>query len=317
MISRLSPTDYRLLKVFKEVVRMKGFSAAEEVLGLNQPTISSHMKHLEERFGFVLCRRNRGEFALTAAGREVYDALLELETGVDGFVAKVAGIQGALSGRLRVAVPSTLAHTLHLGGIPDAIASLARSDHELQVEVFQGHLEEIELGLLDGRYDIAISGMNLASSRITAIELFSLSMSLYCGKSHPMFAREDSTISLADVFAMPHVLFWGLPENGQDQSQNALRTGSSEVSLYHILAGTHVGYLSDVVAAPFRERGELRALADRLFHRDLPGGILVQTKLLDDERVRLFVDAMTASMGAAQDRRPALKSQDGWVRHAN
>ena len=51
MLSNLSESDIRLLKVFAKVVDAGGFSAAQIDLNISQSTISTHMTALEQGLG--------------------------------------------------------------------------------------------------------------------------------------------------------------------------------------------------------------------------------------------------------------------------
>jgi hypothetical protein len=55
--------DLHLLRLFVTVVEAGGFSAAQGVLGLSQPSISQQMAKLETRLGYRLCSRGKGGFA--------------------------------------------------------------------------------------------------------------------------------------------------------------------------------------------------------------------------------------------------------------
>jgi LysR family transcriptional regulator, transcriptional activator for bauABCD operon len=70
----LGDAELRLLRVFASVVQHGGFSAAQSSLGMTQATISTHMRHLEERLGLRLCSRGRSGFLLTDEGRLVFSA---------------------------------------------------------------------------------------------------------------------------------------------------------------------------------------------------------------------------------------------------
>ena len=65
MLGQLHDPDLHLLRLFVTVVEAGGFSAAQGVLGLSQPSISQQMGRLETRLGYRLCSRGKGGFRLT------------------------------------------------------------------------------------------------------------------------------------------------------------------------------------------------------------------------------------------------------------
>ncbi len=74
--------DFHQLKVFVEVARQRNFSRAAEKIFLSQPTVSAHVKALENEIGTPLFDRSRRELQLTDAGKILFQysrQLLDLE----------------------------------------------------------------------------------------------------------------------------------------------------------------------------------------------------------------------------------------------
>src|SRR6478609_903138 len=82
---QLLDIDLRLLRIFRGIVEAQGLSGAQVLLNLSQSRISASLAELESRLGTRLCRRGRSGFALTEAGRSVYEASHELFESVDRF----------------------------------------------------------------------------------------------------------------------------------------------------------------------------------------------------------------------------------------
>lgn len=74
--------DLHQLKIFVEVVRQKNFSRAAEKIFLSQPTVSAHIKALENEIGAPLLDRSRQELRVTDSGEILFkyaQQLLNLE----------------------------------------------------------------------------------------------------------------------------------------------------------------------------------------------------------------------------------------------
>lgn len=74
--------EFKQLRSFVAVVRYGSFTKAAEKLFISQPTISLHIRALEEDLGCRLILRTTKSVEVTAKGREVYDYavhILELE----------------------------------------------------------------------------------------------------------------------------------------------------------------------------------------------------------------------------------------------
>ena len=61
------------LKIFYTVATLKSFSKASESLFLTQPTISFHIKKIENEFEVQLFERKSNKIYLTEAGQILYD----------------------------------------------------------------------------------------------------------------------------------------------------------------------------------------------------------------------------------------------------
>src|SRR5437762_9818212 len=85
---QLLDVDLRLIRIFRVIAEAQGLAGAQLVLNLSQSRISTSLAELETRLGARLCRRGRSGFALTEAGRSVYDASHELFEAVDRFCNK-------------------------------------------------------------------------------------------------------------------------------------------------------------------------------------------------------------------------------------
>jgi len=59
------------LRVFRQAAACRTMTEAAEALGLSQPTVSFHLRKLEEALGVELLRRKSGRIVLTDAGEEL------------------------------------------------------------------------------------------------------------------------------------------------------------------------------------------------------------------------------------------------------
>lgn len=70
--------DFHQLKIFVEVARQKNFSRAAEIIFLSQPTVSAHIKALEDEIGAPLFDRSQRELQLTGSGKILFKYACEL-----------------------------------------------------------------------------------------------------------------------------------------------------------------------------------------------------------------------------------------------
>lgn len=69
---------YTALRSFHAVASHGGFSSAARALNISQPTLSSQVKSLEDRYDVELFSRIRREVRLTPAGKKLYQTTMQL-----------------------------------------------------------------------------------------------------------------------------------------------------------------------------------------------------------------------------------------------
>ena len=147
--------DLRLVEIFCRVYEEKSFSRAAESLGLTQPTISGHVKALEESLETTLLDRLGRTIAPTAAGRVLYEhgrriveRKLLAEEAMDRFLNR-------LEGRLHLGASTIPGEYL----LPEIIGRFRDSHPEIRISLSisdtrcvaeQVAAGEIELGFVGG-----------------------------------------------------------------------------------------------------------------------------------------------------------------------
>lgn len=191
----LGDAELRLLRVFASVVQHGGFSAAQSALGMTQATISTHMRHLEERIGLRLCTRGRGGFQLTEEGRLVYDATLELFGSLEKFQSRIGEAQGELSGNLSFGTVDAMISNRDLN-LPGALAAFHAEAPRVHLEIDVAAPQILHQGLLNGSYQIVLMpSVGSVMPNVRSQPVFSEVQKLYCADGHPLFDRPDADLT--------------------------------------------------------------------------------------------------------------------------
>lgn len=98
--------DFHQLKVFVEVARQKSFSRAAENVFLAQPTVSAHIKALENEVGALLFDRSQRELQLTDAGTMLLRYAKELLNIKEEALFALEEERRTISGHLEIASSS-------------------------------------------------------------------------------------------------------------------------------------------------------------------------------------------------------------------
>lgn len=152
--------DVKTLKTFLAIIDNRGFAAAGKAVGLSTSGVSLQIKALEDEFGIALFDRTTRpprltKEGLTFAGR-AREAVLSWERLTESMV------EDALKGVLQLgAIPTVVS-----GILPNALASIKRSQPNLRIKLVTGLSHELEELLKKGTLDAALTVQpeNVASS---------------------------------------------------------------------------------------------------------------------------------------------------------
>ncbi|SLN71677.1 HTH-type transcriptional regulator CynR [Falsiruegeria litorea R37] len=295
MVYRLSDTDIRLLHVFRAVVECRGFSNAQAVLNVGQPTISSHISQLEQRLGFRLCDRGRTGFRLTRKGESVYEQTLLLFKAHENFQNITLELKGKLSGFLKLGlIDSTV--TDSNSPIIRSLEMLNNKANEIAIRLSILTPNHLEKAVLDGDVDIAFGTFDQQLPNLRYKPVYTEHNTLYCSYNHPI-ARltKESEIrqAIADSRKVTRSYLEGedLFPLGSDHSVNHASVEFLEAAAIMLLAGGHIGFLPNHYAKMWEERGKLfPILRDEYTYtseffivtrKNLRGSVIVETFLED------------------------------------
>ncbi|MCK3779382.1 LysR family transcriptional regulator [Ensifer sesbaniae] len=268
----LGDTELRLLRVFASVVQYGGFSSAQTALGMTQATISTHMRHLEDRLGLRLCSRGRSGFLLTDEGRLVYEATLELFGSLEKFQSRVGEAQGELTGSLTFGTVDAMITNRDLD-LQGALAAFHRQAPRVHLEIDVAAPQLLQQGLLSGGYQIVLMpSVGSVTPHFRTQPVFSEVQKLYCAQGHPLFGVADAAITTelleAQSFAgrtyMLNETICGV------NFRWAAATPHMEGTLLLLLSGAYIGFLPDHYAEEWVRSGRLRLLVpERMAFEDM------------------------------------------------
>lgn len=98
--------DFHQLRIFIEVARQKSFSRAAEIIFLTQPTVSAHIKALENEVGTPLLDRNQRELQLTGAGKVLFQYAQQLLSIKEEALFAIQKEYRIIKGHLEIAASS-------------------------------------------------------------------------------------------------------------------------------------------------------------------------------------------------------------------
>lgn len=252
LLKAIGDVDIRLLRVFGVVAACNGIAASEFELNIGKSTISRHVSDLEDRLGLRLCNRGPSGFSLTAEGAQVLELTRQLLIRIDEFQSGVDAIQSTLTGTLRLGLydQSSANPNAHLD---EAIAKFDVFAPDVKLEIALDTMTALEANVYTGALDLAVMPVYHRSSMLEHCELYAESMSLYCGRGHPLFGAE--TKGLEATLTLAEYKYAGYSFNSPNMRatnrlglERAADVKDEEVLALLVQSGRYIGFLADQVA---------------------------------------------------------------------
>ena len=145
------------LKTFIAVVELKNFTKAGESLNLSQPSVSTHIKNLENTFGVTLINRSikQKNIFITESGYTLYKRAKEIVNLLDVASMEVKDNSNSIKGHLKVGASFTIGEYF----LPEFLSYFVKKYPDIDVEVFIENTTSIctrlnelilDIGLIEG-----------------------------------------------------------------------------------------------------------------------------------------------------------------------
>jgi len=185
---------------YTAVVRLGSFSRAAEELYIAQPTISLHIRQLEEELQTRLLIRTTKSLEVTEKGREVY-----------GYAASILQLRDRITERCMEGERRIIrlgASTIPSAYIlPEVLPAYVKRHPATYFMIDQGDSRSVTEKLAEGVTDIALIGMKPASADIAAEPFYEDQVVIITPVREPFLTmKETNTPSLRKLFEEPVIL---------------------------------------------------------------------------------------------------------------
>lgn len=265
---RRYPMDLWQLNILCKVVEKRSFSKAGQAANLSQPTVSSHVKDLEEHFGCRLIDRLSKQAVPTKAGELVYAYAKKLLALVDETENAVAEFLGAAKGRLTLG-GSTIPGVYIL---PKIVGGFAGWFPEVTVSIKIGDTRKIIADTLSGEVELGLVGAFPEDPAISSEKLLDDEMTLVVPANHKW--KKKDRITIPTLLKEPFIIrepgsgtlksfLIQLAKKGYtiDDVTVAAEMGSTAAVIAGIKSGVGVSILSSIAVAEDVAAGRLRTLS--------------------------------------------------------
>src|SRR5512135_806443 len=188
------------LIVFYEVVQLKSFSKAAEVLCLTQPGVSNHIAQLEVQAGRPLLKREKGKIELTPEGKAIFKYADRIARIAEELEKRIKSMREEVKPHLNVGTTPTYSKAI----MPELLGSFQKTFPQVMIKLDAGSSEEMERTLFSGHNDIVIVANPTLSKKLHAIPFLKEELVLITPKDHILSKKES--ISLREVKEYPLIL---------------------------------------------------------------------------------------------------------------
>jgi len=260
--------DLWQLHIFCRVVECKSFSKAAETVHLSQPTVSSHVKDLEDHFGCLLIDRLSKEAAPTQAGRLLYGYARRMLALRDEAETALAQHQGRMRGHLAIG-GSTIP-----GGylLPRVIGQFKVQYPQIRPALIIADTRRIIVSVVEGTIEVGVVGAESRDKNILQEHLIDDHLRLIVPADHPWGALKK--ILLDRLLSEPFIVrergsgtLISLQERLKQQGRSVeelnivAEMGSTEAVRQGVKDGIGVSILSTLAVRDDLESGALKALS--------------------------------------------------------
>lgn len=185
------------LRTFHAVAEHRGFTAAATALGIGQPTVTTQIKELEERYGVELLLRKGRRVELTKAGGalvEITRRLMSLREEAHELLTSHGEFR---SGDFRLAAVGPFHAT-------EIIAAFKRAYPAISISVLLGNSDQTLANLVDLKADVAILAHLVDDPRVHTVAYRNHDVVVFVNRDHPWFGRKN--VRLKELSGQPFVL---------------------------------------------------------------------------------------------------------------
>ncbi|MGP7817206.1 LysR family transcriptional regulator [Niallia sp. 01092] len=145
--------EIRAIRTFTTIIKLGNFQKAAEALNYSQPTITLHIKHLEEEIGEKLLDRGK-TLKMTEAGRLFYERANALLREYDRLDKTLEDLEGGNAGLIRIGVSEPTASL----EFPHILSNFLKEHPKVEVSIYVADANTLSTMLYRDEIDFAICG---------------------------------------------------------------------------------------------------------------------------------------------------------------
>lgn len=183
--------NFEELATFLTLCEVKNFTQTAEKLSMSQPTVSLHIKNLENEFQTKLFHRSSKKQSITPTGEILYERAKQIMQIYERTKQQIAAHHHTIQGELKIGASYTIGEYI----LPMILAQLKKQHSNLTLQIHIGNTKEIvnyvkllqvDIGLIEG----TTNDKELRVTPFMEDELF-----IVCSPTHRLARMKSVSIS--------------------------------------------------------------------------------------------------------------------------
>lgn len=192
--------DFKQLQSFVVVVKFKSFTKAARKLYISQPTISTHIRMLEEELNSRLIIRTTKSIEITPRGMELYECASNILRLRDNLVRSWSSEENKVIHLAASTIPSAYI-------LPEILPAYGELHPEVYFVIHQSDSQGVIDGLHNDSYDMGMIGMECEDDALTCIPFYQDHMVLVTPvNEHFLSLKRQKDISIHTLLQEPVIL---------------------------------------------------------------------------------------------------------------
>ena len=160
--------DFRWLKTFLIASKYENFRQTAEMLYISQPTVTFHIKQLEDELGMKLFERVGRNIHLTAEGEQFKIFAQQLVELYENSLSELQTFKQGYQHRLTIAISPLIADTI----LPSVLKKFLKAYPEVEINIRVTESTYIEELLLNNEVDLGISCLPSFNRKLHVSKLY-------------------------------------------------------------------------------------------------------------------------------------------------
>ena len=289
--------EFKQLESFAAVIKCNSFTKAAEKLYISQPTISTHIRALEEELNTRLILRTTKSIEVTPEGRKLFEYAENILQLRNRMLDECNGGKQKMLHLAASTIPSAYI-------LPQVLPAYGEQNPDNYFVIHQSDSKGVIEGIQDGLFDVGLVGMEAQRDNLTCVEFCQDEMVLITPVNEHFLELLDRKVSAVEILRQEQVILrekgsgsrksvenfmekWGISE---EQLNISARINDPEAIKNLVAGGYGVSIVSKRAAQNFLQE-------KRLVSFDLPGDtgirklyVVYRNDRADDSRVKGFVN---------------------------